>query len=72
MSDQVSVILAAPVLDTILQKMYPVFNADQGRFRVASIAANWQDLERNVRNMKADVVLVVANVLRLLRFKQGK
>jgi len=62
MSDQVSVILAAPVLDTILQKMYPVFNADQGRFRVASIAANWQDLERNVRNMKADVVLVEADV----------
>jgi hypothetical protein len=59
---QVSVILAAPVLDTILQEMYPVFNADQGRFRVASIAANWQDLERNVRNMKADVVLVEADV----------
>jgi len=59
---QVSVILAAPVLDTILQQMYPVFNADQGRFRVASIAANWQDLERNVRNMKADVVLVEADI----------
>ena len=62
MSDQVSVILAAPVLDTILQKMYPVFSADTGRFRVASIAANWQDLDRNVRNMKADVLLVEADV----------
>ena len=62
MSDQVSVILAAPVLDTILQKMYPVFSADTGRFRVASIAANWPDLLRNTQTMKADVVLVEADV----------
>lgn len=59
---QVSVILAAPVLDTILQKMYPIFSADSGRFRVASIAANWPDLLRNTQTMKADVVLLEADV----------
>ena len=36
---QVSIILAAPVLDTILQKMYPVFSADQGRFRAGGAGA---------------------------------
>jgi cellulose biosynthesis protein BcsQ len=62
MSNQISVILASPILDNILQKMYPVFTADAGRFRVASIAANWGDLERNVRNMPADVLLVEGDV----------
>jgi cellulose biosynthesis protein BcsQ len=42
--------------------MYPVFQADQGRFRVASIAANWNDLERNTQNMKADVVLIEGDI----------
>jgi len=61
-SDQVTIILGAPTLDAILQKMYPVFNADQGRFRVAAIASTWQDMVRNAQNMKADVVLMEADI----------
>ncbi|MBN1933864.1 MAG: AAA family ATPase [Anaerolineae bacterium] len=59
---QVSVILGAATLDTILQKMYPIFSADSGRFRVASIASTWPDLQRNVQSMSADVVLVEGDI----------
>ena len=58
----VSVILAAPILDTILQKMYPAFSADPGRFRVVSIASNWEDLQRNVKTIPAEALVVEADI----------
>lgn len=60
--NQVSVILGAAVMDTVLTRMYPPFSSDIGRFRVASIASNWQELQRNMQTMKADVVLLEADI----------
>ena len=59
---QVSVFLAAAQLTTVLQDMLPPFQSDPGRFRIASIAADWEQAKTQVSNMVPDVLVIEADL----------
>ncbi len=58
----VSVLMAAPRLDTILQGMYPALAGDPGRFQVVGLATEWGDLKAKTQALKPEALLIQAEV----------
>lgn len=58
----VSVMMAAPRLDTILQGMYPALAGDPGRFQVVGLATEWGDLRSKIGALKPEALLIQAEI----------
>ncbi|MDR7615600.1 MAG: P-loop NTPase [Armatimonadota bacterium] len=58
----VSVMMAAPRLDTILQGMYPALAGDTGRFQVVGLATEWGDLKSKIQALKPEALLIQAEI----------
>lgn len=58
----VTVMMAAPRLDTVLQGMYPALAGDPGRFQVVGLATEWNDLKAKVGALKPEALLIQAEI----------
>jgi cellulose biosynthesis protein BcsQ len=58
----VSVMMAAPRLDTILQGMYPALAGDPGRFAVVGLATEWEDFKRKLEALRPEALLMQGEI----------
>jgi ATPases involved in chromosome partitioning len=58
----VSVMMAAPRLDTILQGMYPALAGDPGRFAVVGLATEWEDFKRKIEALRPEALLMQGEI----------
>lgn len=58
----VTVIMAAPRLDTVLQGMYPPLAGDPGRYQVVGLATEWGDLKGKIQALKPEALLIQGEV----------
>ncbi|MGC8946003.1 MAG: AAA family ATPase [Anaerolineae bacterium] len=58
----ITVMMAAPRLDTVLQGMYPALAGDPGRFHVVGLATEWGDLKAKVGSLKPEALMIQAEI----------
>lgn len=58
----VSLFLAGPTMEVVLQQMYPPFSQDAGRFRVVSLAGDWENTVRQLTAIGVEALIVQADV----------